>query len=1055
MWIVRLALRRPYTFVVLALLMLGGGWQVLRRTPTDIFPAVDVPAISVVWTYSGLPAQIMEQQLTLFSEQSLAGNVPDVARIESQTFDGVAVIRVFLQPGTDVSAAVAQVTAISQTIVRRMPPGTQPPIILRYSATSVPILQLSFTSDTVGEAEVFDFVNSRVRSMLSVVRGTRFPLPAGGKFRQVVVELDLEALRAQGLSPSDVSAAISAQNLTLPTGTAKIGEREYRVTLNNSFENLEAFNDIPLRRPDGKTLPLREVAHVHDGYAVQTNIARQDGKRSVVLSVMKTGDASTVEVAGRIKQMLPTVQAILPEGVKVELLADQSTFVTNALSGLLFEGLLAAGLTAAAILLFLGSLRSTLVVAVSIPLSVVAALLAMRALGQTLNVMTLGGLALAVGVLVDDATVEMENVHRHLGMGKSMVRAILDGAEEIALPAFVASSAISIVFAAVFFLDGAVRYLFLPMGMAVGFSVMASYLLSRTLVPTLIRYVVPAQHGHGPVERLSAAFMARFDRVRDGYARLLGRALGRPGWVVAAAVLLVGLAAFGARYVGRDFYPAVDSGQVRLHVTAPPGTRLEETERMFSAVEAAIRELVPETDRVSMLDQLGLPGGYSLAISDSANVGSSDGEILLTLSRTRKQATQAYVKLLRRELNARFPELSFYFQPADVVTQVLNFGLPAPIDIQVSGQQREATFAVAQALERELKGLRGVVDVRLHQVPRAPKLHVEVDRARASEVGLSVRDVANNLLLAVGSSGQVNPGFWADPKSGFSYPVSVQVSDVRVDSLEMLKGMGLQTPAGQQLLGDLAELRRGTTPGFVSRVNVQPTFSVRADVQDADLGTVEGPLEALLSKHREKLPKGATLTLRGQVDSMCEGFSGLGLGLLVAAVLVYALMVINFQSWVDPFVILFALPGAGVGIVAVLGVTQTTFNIPSLMGALMSVGVATSNAILVVTFANQQRARGLSAREAALEAGRVRLRPVVMTALAMALGMLPMALGRSEGGEQNAALGRAVLGGLGGATVATLFLVPVIYSLLRRRPPTPADAALGQALLERGEGVDA
>lgn len=1042
MWIVRLALRRPYTFVVMALMLLLSGVWVVRETPTDVLPEVDIPVISVVWTYTGLPAQQMEQQITLFSEYSLSGNVSDIQQIQSESFDGVSVIRLFLHPDADVAAAMAQVTAASQTIVRRMPPGIVPPLILRYSASSVPILQLAFSSDTLSEAEIFDHVNQRVRTMLSVIRGTRFPLPSGGKFRQIAVDLDPAALRAHGVSPADVSTAISAQNLTLPTGAAKIDDREYRISLNSSPEAIAALNDVPLRSRTGESLFVRDVAHVHDGFAIQTNIARRDGTRSVVLSVMKTGDASTTDVAERVKAMVPTIRAAAPEGLEVELLSDQSTFVRRAIDGLLVEGLIAMLLTAAMILLFLGSMRATLLVAVNIPLSVIISLLGLHAIGATINVMTLGGLALAVGILVDDATVEIENIHRNLAMGKPLTRAILDGAQQIAVPAFVASLCISIVFVSVVFLEGPAKFIFLPMGLAVAFAVMASYLLSRTLVPTLAKYLLSDDHGAAPgrgvFARVHQGFEAGFERFRSHYVDLLAWALARRktvfvtfGLVLAATVALV-------PFVGRDFFPQVDAGQVRLHVTAPPGTRIEETERWFSRVEDRIREVVPAEDRQSILDFIGIPSGYNLSITDSSNVGSADGEILLTLNPERSISTAEIVRELRDVLPREFPELSFYFQPADIVTQILNFGLPSPIDVQISGAQRDATLKTARALEAELRAVPGVVDVHLHQVTAAPRLHIDVDRLRAAEVGLTERDVASNLLLLVSSSTQVNPTFWTDPRTGFAYPVALQVPEYRVDSVDAVAGLSMATADGEQkLLMDVADIERATTPVFLSHANVQPTYNVRADVQDTDLGAATAQIEAILERWRAELPPGATITLRGQAESMQVGFTRLGLGLAFAALLVYALMVVNFQSWKLPFIILTALPGAAVGIVFTLFATGTTFSIPSLMGAVMSIGVATANSILVVTFANEQRGLGRSATAAALEAGRVRLRPVLMTAMAMFIGMLPMSLGLGEGGEQNAALGRAVMGGLVGATLATLGFVPVVYSVLaaKWRPP--------------------
>jgi multidrug efflux pump subunit AcrB len=1055
MWIVRLALRRPYTFIVLALLMVAAGIHVVRKTPTDIFPAIDIPVISVVWTYNGLPAQQMERQITQFSEYSISGNVGDIKTMESQSFDGVSIIKVYLQPEADVSSAMASITAVSQTIIRRMPPGTQPPIIVRYSASSVPILQIAFRSDTLSESEIFDHVNQRVRTALSVVQGTRFPLPAGGRPRQISVDLDLPALQAQGLSPHDVNLAISAQNLSLPTGSAKIYDREYRVSLNSSPEIISALNEMPIRKPDGRVIHVRDVAHVHDGFTVQTNVARLDGSRSVVLSVLKTGDASTTEVAERIKSMIPTIRASAPKGLEVELLADQSLFVTRAINGLLIEGLIAAGLTAAMILLFLGSWRSTLIVAVSIPLSVVAALLGLRALGHTVNVMTLGGLALAVGILVDDATVEIENIHRNLAMGKPLIRAILDGAQQIAVPAFVASLSISVVFVSVVFLDGPARFMFLPMGEAVGFSVMASYLLSRTVVPTLVMYLLrkEAEEHHRTPSGFYAAFERGFEHLRAGYVRILNAALHRRRLVFGSFLAAVLLAAAVVPFVGRDFFPSIDGGQIRLHVTAPAGTRIEETERQFTRVEDALRELVPERERI--LDVIGLPSGYTLATTDSSSASSADGEILMTLKDHRKRPTEATVRELRSELPKRFPELSFFFQPADIVTQILNFGLPSPIDIQISGARQDLTYGISRHLEADLRKVPGAVDVRLNQILDAPRLHMEVDRVRAAQAGLTERDIANNLLLMVSSSGQVNPSYFTDPVSGNGYPVAVQVPEWRVDSVDKMTNLALGTSVGMQTFGDMAKVDHRNTPIFVTHVNIQPTFNVRADIQDSDLGSVAKRIEGVTAKYQKELPPGATIAVRGQVESMNDAFKNLGLGLLVAALVVYGVMVVNFQSWLDPFIIALALPGAAIGLVLSLFVTQTTFNIPSLMGAIMSVGVATSNSILVVSFANERRSEGLSAFDAALEAGSVRLRPVLMTAFAMIIGMLPMSLGLSEGGEQNAALGRAVIGGLLGSTVATLFFVPVVYSVLRARARTRVEHAELMSPVYEAPGVAA
>ncbi|MGV3620479.1 MAG: efflux RND transporter permease subunit [Archangium sp.] len=1036
MWLVRLALQRPYTFVVLALLLVIGGVNVIRRTPTDLFPNVDIPVINAVWSYQGLSAQQMEQQITLFSEFSLAGNVSGIKKIESTSFDGVAVIRMELHEGEDVGAATAQVTAASQTILRRMPPGTQPPVIVRSSATSVPILQIAATSDTASEAEIFDFVNLRVRSAMSAVRGTRFPLPMGGKTKQIVVDVDPEQLKARGLSVNEVANAVAQQNLTLPTGSAKLGDTEFRVSTNASPEVIDSINELPIRLRDGSVLRVRDVAFAHDGFAPQTTIARYDGNRAVVLSVLKTGDASTIAVANDVKNMLPGLQASAPPGLKLTMLADESQFVVRSIESLLTEGLIATLLTATMILVFLGSWRSTLIIFISIPLSILSTLVIMRAMGHTINTMVLGGLALAVGILVDDATVEIENIHRNLAMGKPLTRAILDGARQVAIPAFVAALSIALVFAAVFFLEGPAKYLFVPMGLAVGLSVMSSYLLSRTIVPTLVKYLIANEKhgGDGWFARFHHGFEVRFEKFRLGYVALLEKALNNRGVVLVLFGIAVAFAGALATRVGEDFFPRVDGGQLRLHVSAPAGTRLEETERHFARVEDAVRELVPPDELELLLAQIGLPSGYSLAVSDSTNTSSSDGELLVRFKPHRTKSTSEYQQLLRDQLAERFPELSFYFAPGDIVTQVINFGLPSPISVQITGQKRNDTLAAARKVVTQLQHVPGIVDVRLHQVLDAPRLHLDVDRQRAASVGLSLRDVANDVLLTVSSSAQVAPNFWTDPVTLNSYPVVVQTPEVRVDSVDALSGLGLSTPRGVQLLGDLATLERKTTPVFTSHIEVQPTYEIRADVAWLDLGSVAGSVEKIANDIRPTLPPGSKVFVRGQVDGMRQAFGGLFVGLALAVLLVYGLMVINFQSWLDPFVMLLALPGAAVGIVVSLFLTGTTFSVSSLMGAVMSIGVATANSTLLVSFANEARLAGnLSAIEAALEAGRTRLRPVIMTAMAMVLGMAPMALNHGEGGEQNAALARAVIGGLFGATTATLFLVPVMYSVLKRK----------------------
>jgi multidrug efflux pump subunit AcrB len=1091
MWIVKLALRRPYTFIVMAILIVMLGVASIRRTPTDIFPNIDIPVVSLVWTYTGLSTEEMERQITTFSEFSTSFAVSNIKKIESQTLNGVAVIKVSFQPDVDVASATAQVTGVAQTILRRMPPGTVPPFIVRYNAGSVPILQMSLSSDRHSEAELYDYGVYRMRQQLAVVQGTTFPLPYGGSSRQISVDLDPQKLLAYGVAAQEVSSAINAQNLILPTGSAKIGKREYTVSLNSSPDAAEALNNVPLKRVNGKTIFVRDVATVHDGFAVQTQVVRENGRRGVMLTVLKNGNSSTLDIANQVRSMLPEIQRAMPEGMKLELISDQSRFVRASIHGVLVEGLVAASLTGLLILLFLGSWRSTLIVTISIPLSILVAVAALSTLGQTLNIMTLGGLALAVGILVDDATVEIENIHRNLAMGKPLKRAILDGAQQIAVPAFVATTAISIVFLSVLFLEGAARYLFMGMAMAVGFSVMASYFLSRTVIPTLVMYLLKDEahanltpspgtpgegRGEGPstsirnpkseirnredphpnplpgyrergsqrlgfFRRFHLAFERRFESFREAYVRGLDWALHHNKVVFAVFGASLLLAALLVPHVGQDFFPAVDAGQIRMHVTAPAGTRIEETEKHFTAVAQAVRELIPEHDRGTITDVIGVPDGINLAVTDSNILSSADGEMLIGLAEHRSRATQEYVALLRRELPKRFPQLAFHFEPADIVSQILNFGVPAPIDVQVSGFQPDATYAAARAIADRLRQVPGAADVRIHQVTDAPRLHLEVDQSRVAELGLTQRDVANDVLVATANSFAVTPNYWIDPKSGLKYAVSVQTPKHLIGDVQDLQNINLLAPDGRQtLLGDATTVTRRTTPVVANHNNIQPTFNVRADVQGTDLGSVGRALRKIVDEEGAKLPPGASVTVQGQVQSMTDAFRNLGQGIVFAAALVYLLMVVNFQSWTDPFIILTALGGAAVGIVLALFATGTTFSVPSLMGAIMAVGVATANSILMVTFANDRRQEnGDTAVEAALAAGRTRLRPVLMTALAMIVGMLPMSLGLSEGGEQNAPLGRAVIGGLVVATFATLFFVPVVYTVLRRRLPRPRE----------------
>jgi len=1052
MWIVRLALRRPYTFIVMSLLIVLLGIVTISRMPTDIFPEINIPVVSVIWSYGGMAPEEIEKRVVTFSERSFTTTVNDIEHIESQSMSGVSVIKVFFHPGAKIEAAVAQMTSISQTVLRVMPPGMQPPLIIRYSASNVPVLQIGVGSKTLSEQQLYDLGFNFIRTQLATVQGASVPLPYGGKPRQIMVDLDTQALLAKGLSASDVTAAINAQNLIVPAGNAKMGGREYSVRLNSSPEAIDALNNLPIKQVNGATVYIRDVAQVRDGFAVQNNIVNQNGRRSSLLTVLKSGGASTLDIVNRVKQRLPSIQATLPPELDLKYLFDQSIFVRAAISAVVKEAVIAACLTALMILLFLGSWRSTLIVVVSIPLSILCSIISMNFLGQTLNVMTLGGLALAVGILVDDATVEIENIHRNLGQRKPLVRAILDGAQQIATPAFVSTLSICIVFVPVVFLTGAVQSLFTPLAMAVVFAMLASYFLSRTLVPTLVKYLLRSEvdshagNGHAvpsrnPFWRIHQGFNRFFEKFRGGYRDGLAWSLSHR-----LVVFLLFVAFFGSSlallpFVGEDFFPKVDAGQFRLHVRAPAGTRIEETERIFHQVEHAIRNVIPADELELILDNIGLPvGGVNLAFSDTATIGPSDGEILVALKADKHGPTEEYIKQLRRKLKAEFPQLTFFFQPSDIVTQILNFGLPAPIDIQVAGRNPK-NYEVAKQIQARVASVPGAVDVHLHQVLDAPELRVNVDRTKAAQVGLTQRDVANNLLISLSSSGQVAPNYWLSPQSGVTYTVAVQTPPYQLDSVDALQSTPI-TPAGQstpQLLSNLASVERRKMAAVVNHYNVQPVFDIYANVQGRDLGSVARDIDQIVAEFKPQLPTGSSIVVRGQVESMRSAFLGLGGGLVFAIVLVYCLMVVNFQSWIDPLIIIMALPGALSGIIWMLFVTQTTFNVPSLMGAMMSIGVATANSILLVTFANEQRQAGQDAIHAALMAGYTRLRPVLMTALAMIIGMLPMSLGLGEGGEQNAPLGRAVIGGLTIATFATLFFVPIVYSVLRRKQPQHVD----------------
>jgi multidrug efflux pump subunit AcrB len=1058
MWIVRLALRRPYTFTVMALLIVILGLLAARRMAKDIFPSIDIPVVSVLWTYNGLTPDEMEKRIITLSERALTTTVNDIEHIESQSLAGVGVIKVFFQPGASVDAAVAQITAISQTITRIMPPGTTPPLVIRYSASNVPILQLGLGSKTLSEQALYDIGLNSVRLQLATVQGASVPLPLGGKVRQIQVDLDPAALLAKGLSAADVSNAINAQNLTLPSGTAKIGDREYGVFLNSSPDTIEGLGNLPIRVVNGTTIYIRDVAQVRDGFATQASIVRQDGTRGSLLSILKTGGASTLDIIERVKAVLPRVKAVVPPELELRPLFDQSVFVRAALNGVLFEGALAATLTAAMILLFLGTWRNTLVVALSIPLSIFCSILCLAAFGQTINAMTLGGLALAVGILVDDATVTIENIDRNLGLKKSLLQAILDGAEQIATPAFVSTLCICIVFIPIFFLEGTAKYLFGPLAMAVIFAMLASYVLSRTVVPTFVHFLLrgqPILHDAGPGEptphgdifwRIHVRFNRHFERFRARYTRALTWCLDHRKATATIALVCVLASAALVPFLGRDFFPLVDAGQFRLHVRAPAGMRIEETERIFTQVENVIREVIPADELVTILDNIGLPtGGVNLAFSDSATIGTADGEILVALHPEKHGPTWDYVRTLRQRLDREFPDCVFFTQPSDIVGQILNFGLAAPIDVQIAGRDVKTNYALALELSARIARIPGAVDVHVQQITNAPALRFNVDRARAQQLGLTQRDIASNVLISLSGSAQSAPNFWLSPQNGVQYVVATQTPPAKLDSIEAILATPLPTSRGAppQIFGNVATFERTTTQAVVSHHNVQPVFDVFANVDRSDLGSVADAVKKLLPEFEKKLPRGSFITMRGQAQSMDASFLGLGLGVLGAIVLVYLLMVVNFQSWLDPFIIIMALPGALCGIIWILLLTRTSLSVPSLMGAIMGVGVATANSILLVTFANDVRREGRDARAAALEAGHTRLRPVLMTALAMIIGMLPMSLGLGEGGEQNSPLGRAVIGGLLFATLATLFLVPVVYATLRQRNPhTPEEELL-------------
>ena len=1085
MWIVRLALRRPYTFVVMAVLIAILGGVAIATLPVDIFPYIDIPVVSIVWQYNGLTPEEMESRIVTNFERALTSNVIGIEHIESQSHQSVSAVRVYFHPNVQVDLALSQIVTQCQVQVRNMPPGTFPPQVLKYDAASVPILQLGLSSKTLKEQEIFDLGQNFIRTPLATVQGANISYPFGGKNRQIMVDLNLDELYAKQLSPIDVSNSLSLQNLILPAGTAKFAETEYPVRLNSSPSVIADFNNLPIKTVNGATIYMKDVATVHDGFVPQTNIVRTNGSRGVLMTVTRNGNASTISIVNAVKNALPRIMETLPKDLKLSVFGDQSLFVRAAIGGVVRETLIAAFLTGLVILLFLGSWRSTLIVCISIPLSILTSICILSLLGQTINVMTLGGLALAVGILVDDATVEIENTHRNLAMKKPLVRAVLDGASQIAVPTFVSTLSICIVFVPVLLLTGTARYLFTPLAMAVVFAMAASYFLSRTLVPTMVHHLLRSEvavyhagghGGRGILWTLHRGMNGLFEWLRYRYVGLLDFSLRHRAPVLLGFLLLSFGSLWLVRMIGQDFFPDVDAGTLRLHARTAPGTRIEQTELRFADVEQEIRNALPAGEIDTILNNIGIPNAWgSIAQGDVPNIAATDGEILISLNREKHGPVQEYEALLRKRLNQVFPDMVFFFEPANITNQILNFGLPAPIDLQVVGRDSANNFKIAQTLRDRIARIPGAVDVHVHQVYQQPQLNLNVDRVKAGQLGLTQRDVTSSMLISLSGNNQVAPNFWLNPATGISYNVGVQTSQYRIDSLDELLRTPVTVPSNNvntatpgssasgnpaltangstQLLSNLVDVKRSYGPVIINHYNVAPVFDVYANVDRRDLGSVGKEIEKVMKEEQTQLPRGTTLMLRGEYDTMQSSFFRLGLGLLFAVVLVYLLMAVNFQSWLDPFIILTALPGALAGILWMLFVTGTTLSVPSLMGSIMCIGVATANSILIVTFANDERAIEPIARDAMLAAGYARIRPVLMTASAMILGMLPMALSLGEGGEQNAPLGRAVIGGLVGATVTTLFVVPIIYSYLRTKPPANLERRLEEE--ERDAALEA
>jgi len=1040
MWIIRTAINRPYTFIVLALLILLVSPVVILRTPTDIFPNIDIPVIAVSWQYTGLNPEEMEGRITTVFERTLTTLVDNIEHIESTTVNGQAIVKIFLQPSASLDTANAQVTAASQTILRQLPPGTQPPLIINYSASSVPILQLALSGNGLTEPQLNDLALNFLRPQLVTVPGAAVPYPYGGKQRQVMVNLNSRLLQSKGLSATDVVSAVNLQNLVLPSGTAKLDEFEYDVDMNASPRTVPELNDLPVKTIQNATIYLRDVAQVGDGFAPQTNIVRQDGRRSALVTVLKAGNASTIDVVNGIRGLLPRVEQTLPPNLKIQPLADQSVFVRAAVAGVVREAIIAACLTAVMILIFLGSWRSTLIIAISIPLSILSSLIVLGFLHETINIMTLGGLALAVGILVDDATVTIENIERYLETGLDLRNAILEGAGQIAVPAMVSTLCICIVFLPMFFLSGVPRYLFVPLAEAVVFAMLASYILSRTLVPTLALYLLRAKNHaaartSNPLVWFQQAFERGFERIRAGYRRLLSTLVSRRGVFVPAFLGLCCAAFLLSPWLGEDFFPSTDSGQFILHLRAKTGTRIEETARLCDLVENSIHREIPRRETTSVIDNIGLPySQLNYMRGTSGTIGAADADILVSL-KPGSHSTNTYVRDLRRKLPSEFPGVTFSFLPADIVTQILDFGLPAPVDIQIDGADIESNRQVANRILSQLRHVPGVVDARIQQNFDYPKFHITVDRTKAAEGGFTPHDVATSLLVSLSGSFQTVPAFFLNWKNGVNYNLVEQTPQYDIQSLQDFQNIPITSQSMQrpEILADVASISRSNEMAVVNHYNIRRVVDIYASVQDRDLGGAARDITRIVDQNRKLLPRGSFLGVRGQIQTMRTAYTGLLLGLAFAIVLVYLLIVVNFQSWLDPFIIITALPAALAGIVLFLFVTHTTLSVPALMGCIMCMGVATANSILVIAFAKERLAEHGNALEAAIEAGFTRFRPVLMTAFAMIIGMIPMALGLGEGGEQNAPLGRAVIGGLLCATLATLTFVPAVFSLLHAR----------------------